>query len=122
MPTPPAHLGVVDGGADDRARPRAVEREPQQRAHDHRDHDDEDAVAREAQRADGDDALQRRGDGDRVRIAAPDQQREVLEDERESDRHEDLAERLAGQALQEEPLHPMPISASASAPHASAST
>ena len=99
------HLGVVDGGADHRAGSRAIERQPEQRADHDRHRHDEDAIAREAQRTHRDDPLQRRRHRDRVRVAAPDQQRDVLEDEREPDRHQDLPERLAGQATQEHALH-----------------
>ena len=66
---------------------------------------DEEPIARKAQLADREHARERGGQRERVGIAAPDQQGQILKDEREADRHQHLAEGLVGQAAQEEPLH-----------------
>jgi hypothetical protein len=102
------HLAVVHGGADHGARARPVQQEPEPEADGDGDADDEDAVQREHGAPHSQRARESGGHGQVVRIASPDQKRQVLEDQREADGHEHLPQVLAPQPAQEDALHGHP--------------
>src|SRR5262249_13830827 len=102
------HLAVVDRGANRRAEPRPLEQEPETQTDGDGDRDDENSIRWKRQAARAHRAGQHRWRGNRVGVTAPDEERQVLEDQREADGHQHLAQGLAGQAPQEQALHPDP--------------
>ena len=106
MPTPPA-ISASSTAARITAPMRVrSSSEPEHRGHHARDHDEEETIGRESdRRRSGRCRESSGGHRDGVGIAAPDEERQVLEDEGEADRHQHLAQRLAPEAAEEEPLH-----------------
>ena len=98
------HLHVVDAGADHRAEARALHQEVEpDRDHD-RDPDHHQPVGRKREAGDAERLLQVRRGRDRDRVAAPDDQAEVGDDERDAERDQHLAEHVAGELAQDEAL------------------
>ncbi len=96
------HVGIVDAGADHGAEPRAVEQQPEAERHDHGNDDDRQPVMREDQRAVADETSEAVRRGDANRVAAPDHQAKIGDDEGHAERHQHLRQRLAGQLAQQE--------------------
>ena len=101
----PRHVGIVDAGADHGAEPRAVEQQPERRGDDHGDDDDRrgDRCGKTSGPA-RTKPVRLSGDGDRDRVAAPDHQAEIGDDEGNAERDQHLRQRLAGQLAQQQAL------------------
>jgi hypothetical protein len=95
------HLAVVDAGADHRPKPGLLNEEIQEHADRYGDDHHRQAIRREREPGDAHRLLQEGRRRHRDRIAAPDDEAEVGEDEGDAERHQNLAEDVAAQLPQD---------------------
>src|SRR5438045_1697625 len=96
------HLHVVDAGAYHRADSRPLEREPEDDAHHDRDDRHRAAVPGEEDSRHRNGAGERLRDGQRHGIAGPDEERGISDDEGDPQGDENLRQRLAREAPEQE--------------------
>src|SRR4029450_10097298 len=95
------HLRIIDSRPDHRADARALERQPEHEGNEQGDGDNEDPIDREGELPDHVRSREQRRHRDRVGIATPEHERQVLEDEGEAHRGQHLPQLLAAQPLEE---------------------
>ena len=125
MPSALTICAVVDARADDHARPRLLEPEPERRARRRSRAEDEEPRRRvlHARDAQVDERVERAGPGDVLRDAAEVGEHLVGEDDRDRDRDQRLAQLLALVPAQERPAaSPRPTTPTSSAPMSVGST
>ena len=98
------HLHVVDAGADHGAEPRALHQDIQRNRRDDREHKHHETEGREREAGKADRRTQLGWRGQRPRVAGPDQQAQVRNDERDAERDQHLPLHVAGQLAQDQPL------------------